>query len=319
MRSLLDFKTNILSFVEKNEYYALCIARLVLMLSAYLMVYFNLCYYPGVDYVIIPILLAILCAVIPMSVGIVILELYCLINLWGLGLEVVLVVLAVFLIAHLLYFRFARGTLYRSILAPVLMYIKMPYILPITCGLRGSAGSIISVLAGMVVYVLLSGIKANEVVFLSKADVSATDKVMLVLNQITKNKELWVVIFAFLLTDILVYAIRRLSIKNAWRTAYLVGIAFNMVVILCGKLLVGQSEGIVWLLIGSALSIGVAFIYEFIFMDLDYSRVEQVQFEDDNYYYYVKAVPKKMVQARQKSVKRFTQNSEETDENKETL
>jgi len=27
--------------------------------------------------------------------------------------------------------------------------------------------------------------------------------------------------------------------------------------------------------------------------NLDYNRIERVQFEDDEYYYYVKAVPKK--------------------------
>ena len=54
-------------------------------------------------------------------------------------------------------------------------------------------------------------------------------------------------------------------------------------------------------------------------MNLDYTRVEQVQFEDDNYYYYVKAVPKIMVQAQQKSVKRFNQTQEDSEESKERL
>ncbi len=317
MRSFLDLKTNIVSFVEKNEYYALCVARFVLMLSAFLMVHFKLCYYPGLDNVLIPIALAIFCAFIPMSFGVIILEIFCLLNLMGLGLEVVAIVAVVFLIAQLLYFRFAKGTLYRSVLTPVLTFVKMPYIMPVACGLRGNLGSIISVLAGTMIYALLSGIRANEAVFLSTADISSTDKLALLIDQIIKNKELWVVLFAFLLTDVLVYGIRRLSIKNAWRTAYLVGIAFNMVVILSGKLLVGESDGIIWLLVGSVLSIVVARVYEFIFMDLDYTRVEQVQFEDDNYYYYVKAVPKVMVQARQKSVKRFNQTQDEETEERE--
>jgi hypothetical protein len=34
-------------------------------------------------------------------------------------------------------------------------------------------------------------------------------------------------------------------------------------------------------------------------MNLDYARTERVQFEDDDYYYYVKAVPKKMVAVRE--------------------
>ena len=37
--------------------------------------------------------------------------------------------------------------------------------------------------------------------------------------------------------------------------------------------------------------------------NVDYSRTEYVQFEDDEYYYYVKAVPKNTVTAPQKRVK----------------
>ena len=38
---------------------------------------------------------------------------------------------------------------------------------------------------------------------------------------------------------------------------------------------------------------------------MDYSRTEKVQFEDDEYYYYVKAVPKMTVAAPAKTVKRI--------------
>ena len=38
---------------------------------------------------------------------------------------------------------------------------------------------------------------------------------------------------------------------------------------------------------------------------LDYSRVEHVQFEDDEYYYYVKAVPKASVPVEDKQVKQI--------------
>jgi hypothetical protein len=44
---------------------------------------------------------------------------------------------------------------------------------------------------------------------------------------------------------------------------------------------------------------------KFFFMDLDYARTERVQFQDDEYFYYVKAVPKKMVASKEKTVKHF--------------
>ena len=47
-------------------------------------------------------------------------------------------------------------------------------------------------------------------------------------------------------------------------------------------------------------------IIEFLFFNLDYSRTERLQFEDDDYYYYVKAVPKVAVTAPEKNVKQIT-------------
>ena len=47
-------------------------------------------------------------------------------------------------------------------------------------------------------------------------------------------------------------------------------------------------------------------ILEFFVLGVDYSRSENLQFEDDEYYYYVKAVPKMTVAAPEKRVKRIT-------------
>ena len=46
----------------------------------------------------------------------------------------------------------------------------------------------------------------------------------------------------------------------------------------------------------------------------DSSRTELTQFEDDEYIYYVKAVPKALVSESKKSVKKFTSNSKVVEE-----
>ena len=46
-------------------------------------------------------------------------------------------------------------------------------------------------------------------------------------------------------------------------------------------------------------------IIQFFVFSVDYSRTEHTQFEDDEYYYYVKAVPKKMIAKEEKVVKHF--------------
>ena len=56
----------------------------------------------------------------------------------------------------------------------------------------------------------------------------------------------------------------------------------------------------------------VGLILQFFFFNLDYTRTERVQFEDDEYYYYVKAVPKINVSTPNKKVKKINTKRVET-------
>ena len=59
------------------------------------------------------------------------------------------------------------------------------------------------------------------------------------------------------------------------------------------------------------LALLIAFVIQFFCFHLDYSRTERLQFEDDEYYYYVKAIPKVMVSGSEKKVKKFSGRDEE--------
>ena len=49
----------------------------------------------------------------------------------------------------------------------------------------------------------------------------------------------------------------------------------------------------------------VGVILNYFVLDLDYSRIEKVQFEDDDYYYYVTAVPKIRIVEEDKEIKKI--------------
>ena len=117
---------------------------------------------------------------------------------------------------------------------------------------------------------------------------------------------MYLVITAFLITSLLVYIIRRQSMNFAWRVALFSGSLVQMVILLAGYVLLGMPEKIMWVLIGTAVSVIICMILEFFFYNLDYSRIERVQFEDDEYYYFVKAVPKVYLARKDKRVKRIT-------------
>lgn len=83
----------------------------------------------------------------------------------------------------------------------------------------------------------------------------------------------------------------------AWIIAIVAGTIAQLGVIFIGDIAADVSVSVIRLLMGILVSIVIAGIYTFFVFAVDYSRTEYVQFEDDDYYYYVKAVPKLTVSA----------------------
>ena len=75
-------------------------------------------------------------------------------------------------------------------------------------------------------------------------------------------------------------------------------------------MLLGIKGKVIGVIIGGAVSCVIAVVIQFLFFNVDYTRTERLQFEDDEYYYYVKAVPKAVIAGSDKQVKHFTQNAE---------
>ncbi len=101
-----------------------------------------------------------------------------------------------------------------------------------------------------------------------------------------------------------------MSIEYAWTVAIVSGILFQSVGLIAGYLLLGITGKTYEVLIGNGVACLAAFFLQFVFFNLDYSRTERLQFEDDEYYYYVKAVPKAFVPGTDKKVKRFGRDEE---------
>lgn len=83
------------------------------------------------------------------------------------------------------------------------------------------------------------------------------------------------------------------------------GVMIEVMILLVGDLMYDTNLSIVSALLGAVVTLIACKIIEFFRFCLDYSRTEKVQFEDDEYYYYVKAVPKMTVAAPTNTVKKI--------------
>ena len=131
-------------------------------------------------------------------------------------------------------------------------------------------------------------------------------KITISVAQLLSNKEMYLTVGVFAVSTIVVNIIHKLNIDHAWKVSILVGTLIQISGLLAGYLVLDIQGRWGALIIGAIISGLLAMGIEFFFMDLDYTRTERVQFEDDEYLYYVKAVPKKTVAVTEKSITQFT-------------
>jgi len=313
METLLEIKDKARDFYGKKELYILPVIRFFLALTVFLLINKNIGYMEKLDHFAVPVILALICSILPINATILFSMLLILAHLYALSPEVCLMAFVLFLLIALLYFRFAPKEGYFTLLTPVSFVFKIPYVIPVAEGILCKPYAVFSMICGTVVYFFLNGVKLNAAVLGAKSEdeSSVTSKFVSAINQLVGNKEMYLTLIVLSLTMLVVYLIHRLSIDHAWSIAITIGTLVQFVGFFTGYMILGITGKIITLIVGSAISAIIAFVLKFLFFHVDYSRTERVQFEDDEYYYYVKAIPKISVTQSKKQIKQFSSKSKQ--------
>lgn len=312
MTGLLELKERLIRFFGKNEIYVVPVLKFILATVVFLLINQNIGYMTRLAGLPVTLVLALLCAVLPVNAILLFAFILIAAHLFALSMDVCVVGLILMLVIALLYLRFSPKDGYYAVLTPITFALHTPYIMPISAGLLRTPASAASIVSGTVMFYFLKGIKENEAVLSAvEEDSNAASKMVVAINQLLGNKEMYLVLATFIVILLVVYVVRRLSIDYAWTVASLAGILIGLTVLISGFVMIGIKGQIVWIIVGGVISTVIALIQQFLFFNLDYSRTERVQFEDDEYYYYVKAVPKIYVTTKEKKVKRIAAKDEE--------
>ena len=185
--------------------------------------------------------------------------------------------------------------------------MHIPYVIPIAMGLLGSPASAVSVACGTVVYYLIAYVNESTTTLISMEAEEITAKFRFIIDGMLDNRIMVVTAAVFAMTLILVYLIRRLSVDHSWTIAMVAGSLVNIMLLLVGDLMFDTNVAIGGVILGTAVAALIAAVIQFFAFHVDYGRTEKVQFEDDEYYYYVKAVPKVTVSTPERKVKKINQ------------
>lgn len=305
MTTLLVAKQYIKNFINKYEIYLRPLMKLILALAALMMINSKVGYMHRLDNISIVLIIALMCSFMPMNFIVFVAAAFIVLHFYALSLECAAVTLVLFIVMFLLYFRFSPKDTLVVVLLPMCFVLKIPYVIPLAMGLVGTPASVVSVGCGVIVSYLVGYVADSTTVLSGMEAEDITTRFRFVIDGLLDNKEMVLTIAAFVVTIIVVYMIRRLSIDYAWTIAMIAGAIANVMILLVGDLMFDTNVSIAGILIGTIFSVLIVKVLEFFVFHLNYSRVEKVQFEDDEYYYYVKAVPKITVATPAKTVKRI--------------
>lgn len=239
--------------------------------------------------------------VLPMSVLIFLAAAYTVFHVYYVSVSLALVILLVFLIAYLVYLRFLPEHGYVILAVPVLYGLHLQYLVPILLGLIGAPVAVIPMSCGVICYYALKCI--------TTVIGTATEESMVLFNQafqmIFTNQEMYLAIAVFAIVMVTVNMICSQEFHYVYETAITAGVIVNILLILLLSFPFNVEVHVLYLLASSVFSGLLAWLIQFFQVVLNYSAVEYLQFEDDEYYYYVKAVPKMNIAVGEKRVKRF--------------
>lgn len=307
MTQLLELRDNIKSLLAKYDVFIFPVLKFLMALITLLMINGKLGYMHRLNNFGIVLILALACSFLPSGAILFFGALVSMAHIFALSPEVAIIIAVIYMLIYLLYLRFTPSESLCIVVTPIMFVLHVPYVVPVVMGLIGGPASALSVVCGVIVYYALHTVTVNA------ANVSGNisdlmSEIRLIIDSLLGNKQMIVLVVAFAVVTITVYVIRRLPIEHAWTLAEASGAFFCMLIVLIGGLVQNAGFSIIGILFGCILSFGIGKVIEFFRFCVDYTRTERVQFEDDDYYYFVKAVPKMNVAAPERKVKNINRS-----------
>ncbi|PKM95168.1 MAG: hypothetical protein CVU84_07545 [Firmicutes bacterium HGW-Firmicutes-1] len=251
------------------------------------------------------VLLATISIFIPASWIVILIIAFISFQLVAISLEATLTLAIAMLIIYLLFIRIYPKMAYFVILVPLLFALKIGYVIPIFAGLFFGPSAIIAVCTGVLVFKFATYIPGLlQLQSESLYDMPQTIMLMYkyMVNIMITDTSILLTIIVFAAVLIVTYIVSKLEYDYVWYIAIGAGTTVNMLGFIIGILILKSDISIIGVLIGSIVAGAICAAAQFMRFSLDYPRTEKVQFEDETYYYFVKAVPKVKITRKEKAI-----------------
>jgi hypothetical protein len=292
MLQILEFRERIKNFYQRYDAYLLPIIKFVFAFIAFQTINKEIGYDERLKALPIVLGISLLSAFTPSAIMVLLAALISVLHIYFISPILSVIIIVILMILYLLFARYTPRQGYVILAIPVLFLLKIPYIIPILLGLVSTPIAMIPTSCGVIIYFLFQIIKTAITL---QVNLSVEDIIQLytnVIDSLIGNRQMIMTVVIFSLIIMVTYFIRKMSFDYAFEISIMAGGLTGILGFLISYLILNQSDQILTMILGSIISIAMIYIIHFFRLTLDYSGVEHAQFEDEVYYYYVKAVPK---------------------------
>ncbi|MSS62646.1 hypothetical protein [Velocimicrobium porci] len=313
MMNLLVIKEQLRKFYSKADSYLNPAIKFISTLFIFYMINTHLGFNPKLTQVNIMVIGSFVCAFLPVSFISLVTGIVAVLQIFFVSKILAIVAAVILIIMYCMFLRFTPKYSFAVLAIPILFLLKIPYCIPILLGMIGTPIAVLPVSCGVVVFYLFSAIKESVLATNGNSVEDIFNVYRIVIDSLVNNKEMLSAILIFSVVMLVTYIVRKQSFDHAFEAGIVVGTCVSIIGFLIGGLGFDIYKNIGSIVIGNAVSGVLVYIIWFFRLSLDYTTVEKLQFEDDDYYYYVKAVPKMAITAPEKNIKRI--NPQKTNEN----
>ena len=282
MTQLLVFREHLQKFYQKNAFFLNPLCRFFIGFIIFFSINRLIGYHPVLNHRYIEAILALTSILMSGEVLLFFSAVFIVVHIFYVSNLLAVAVALLFAVLYFAYLKFVPEHAYLIMAFPIAFSLNLVCALPVLLGLLTGPVFVLPIICGVSVYYLLRTITS---VLSTSTDASIN------LYQT--------------LVSLVVYLVRTRRWDFSFEISILTGGAANVIAILLLNYYFNSNINILLFLLGSVLSLGLVWGLYFFRMPLNYAGVENLQFEDDEYYYYVRAVPKMNIAVPRKSVKRF--------------
>ena len=319
MDKIYEMKQHVVQFYAKHSRWVQLGFRFVLALLTFTFISSHVGFMHALTNPAISIGLSVVCTLLPMVMTAVFAAMVVLVQFFVLAPGIAAVSAILLFVMFAMYFRFTPSKSYVLLLTPIAFVAQVPVAVPVVFGLLGGPAYAVPISFGVIVYYMLAYVKAYAAVVSTVSEVGIVSQVTTFTQQLIANKEMWIYVASFAICLLLVYNIRRLAIDHAWEIAAVAGVLVHIIVMTFAHVILNVNIAYGTLILGSILTLVIALVVRIFFFAVDYTRAEHLQFEDEEYYYYVKAIPKVTVAVAEKTVKKINVRQEVEVEEEKTV